>query len=214
MYWYTTPQDWVPEDVVYLKKATGVRREEVAGRKHTFIITSKNVERIFGFANPMAPKVTIFPFGATDAEQMESWLRVVGKAIVRFLPSALPHPSSPFITPPSLLTLPFFSPCQGRFQQSSVRHGACPGCIVRMHQILACIVYIHRPIDASYESSYTCINICGCNAHITEPQRPHKPRDSATTTEWDETSDRIEEAERGGPSAPPKEEEGRVIPAS
>mmetsp|Transcript_19077 Transcript_19077/g.48006 ORF Transcript_19077/g.48006 Transcript_19077/m.48006 type:complete len:160 (+) Transcript_19077:166-645(+) len=82
MYWYGSKDDLVPEDVIYLKKATGVRREEVAGRSNTFIVTSKNVEKILGFANPLAPKVSIYPFSATDSEQMESWLRVIGKAIV------------------------------------------------------------------------------------------------------------------------------------
>ncbi len=80
MFWYNTPSDSAPEDVIALKKATGVRREEVAGRNHTFVVTMKNPVQSF-----LSSKILVYPFSSDDSEQMEAWLRVVGKAIVRYV---------------------------------------------------------------------------------------------------------------------------------
>ena len=101
MYWYTSESDTVPEDVIYLKKATGVRREEVAGRGNTFIVTFKNVEKILGFANPLAPKVTIFPFSATKPEQMEVTVPTHSPAASIPVLLRIAHPKVTNVAPPS-----------------------------------------------------------------------------------------------------------------
>mmetsp|Transcript_2877 Transcript_2877/g.6533 ORF Transcript_2877/g.6533 Transcript_2877/m.6533 type:complete len:140 (+) Transcript_2877:77-496(+) len=68
MYWYTSPSDAYPEEVIALKKATGVRRQEGGPRPHSFILSGKGV---------------VYPFAANSEEDMEAWLRTIGKGIVR-----------------------------------------------------------------------------------------------------------------------------------
>ncbi|EKX37937.1 hypothetical protein GUITHDRAFT_115909 [Guillardia theta CCMP2712] len=69
MFWYTSEADSAPEDVISLKKATGVRRDDSANRPYTFIISARGG--------------TFYQFSANSDEELESWLRVIGKAIVR-----------------------------------------------------------------------------------------------------------------------------------
>mmetsp|Transcript_18966 Transcript_18966/g.44455 ORF Transcript_18966/g.44455 Transcript_18966/m.44455 type:complete len:139 (-) Transcript_18966:165-581(-) len=68
MYWFANEQSGSPDDVVSLKNATGVRREETGGRNFAFVVS-------FGSGAEV--------FAAADSEEMEGWLRAVGRAIVR-----------------------------------------------------------------------------------------------------------------------------------
>jgi len=68
MYWYSSESDAYPEEVLALKRATGVRRQESGDKPFGFVLSGRGV---------------MYPFAATSEGDREAWLRTIGKSIVR-----------------------------------------------------------------------------------------------------------------------------------
>ena len=121
-YRYSSESDSAPEDVLALKKVSGVRREEASLRPYAFVISGKvsslpETHRRHSLLRGCAavyklvfllPVVcvrrvdachgiiqgTVFPFAANSEEEMESWLRAIGKGIVNATTTGCCHPFS------------------------------------------------------------------------------------------------------------------------
>lgn len=182
MYWYGSQRDSLPEDVIALKKATGVRREEVAGRDNTFVVTAKNPS--FNMLAPKAP--VVYPFSASGPAEMEAWLRVIGKAIVRSVAFTFRVIFQRIMI--HMLTLAALMECFCGVAE--------PG---QSEPWLLVVLFLFHPLSNAHAFS-PILALCSPLCHSLSLSLPpcacfpfndivHR---SATTTEWDETSDRID----------------------
>jgi len=68
LYWFPTSDSEAPEEVLALKTATGVRREDAGTFKYAFVINKGQNSEVFA---------------SDDSDDMEGWLRALGRGIVR-----------------------------------------------------------------------------------------------------------------------------------